>query len=62
MPITHANAPLMGRGVGILLGGVNIDTPTEKQLQAQVLACRLGMSEPLASLILSLLRGEPHHG
>lgn len=57
---TYANAPAMGEGAGVLLGSRNAETPTETQLQAQVLARRLGLPDSVASLVLSLLRGEPH--
>ncbi len=58
---THANAPAAGEGVGVQLAGRNIETLTEKQAQTQVLSSRIGVSEPVAALLLSLIRGEPYH-
>jgi hypothetical protein len=57
--LTYDNAPALGQGVGVLLGGRNTDVPSEKLAQIQVLSSRLGLSRPLAGVVLGLLREEP---
>ena len=61
--LAQQNAPARGEGVVVQLAGQNTTTSTEKSVQMQVLSNRLGLSGPVADLILSLLRGEPYrHG
>jgi len=61
--LTQHNAPARGEGVIVQLAGQNTTTSNEKAIQMQVLSSRLGLSGPMADLILSLLRGEPYrHG
>jgi hypothetical protein len=58
----NQDAPACGQGVGdLMLGGSLIShEPISRTGQIQVLSHRLGLSEPLASVVLSLLRGEQH--
>ena len=59
--LTQQNAPAFGRGVSDQIGTPIAFTPTEKRHQTQLLSQRFGLSGPLASVILALLREEPWH-
>jgi hypothetical protein len=44
-------------GLGVLLGSDDTDTPSEIRAAAQALSLRFGLSLPVASVVLSHLRG-----